>query len=229
MTLIEVLLAVAMSGFIAMALSRAVEGMVRYEQQAPQSSKREQARIDFETRMREMISAAYLSADETSTTTYFIATSSQGSSQYPDTLQFTVLSPGVSGAYLGDSADLPDLNKRYGPQGGMEEVAISTTPVGDAGDRQGLFLREQRPPDGDPTQGGTESVLDPDVTSAYFEFYTGESWSTTWNTQTADRRLPAAVRVTYRLSDEDEDRVLIVRLLHSDVTADNPVYQGATL
>jgi len=44
----------------------------------------------------------------------------------------------------------------YGPVGGVSEISLSTTAVGDAGSHTGLFERRQTPSDGDPTQGGTE-------------------------------------------------------------------------
>ena len=92
----------------------------------------------------------------------------------------------------------------------------------------GVIIREQHPADGDNTQGGTESVLDPDVTSLTYEFFDGSDWQPTWSTSNGTKRLPAAVRVTYQVKDEDSQRVLVIRLPNSDVTTDNPVTTTVT-
>jgi hypothetical protein len=69
-----------------------------------------------------------------------------------------------------------------------------------------------------------ELVLDPDINSISYEFYNGADWDTSWDTQAINPpRLPAAVRITYRRVNDEVDRQFVVRLIHSDVTADNPV------
>jgi hypothetical protein len=76
------------------------------------------------------------------------------------------------------------------------------------------------------TQGGMESVLDADIESINFEFWDGLQWITEWDTQASNTpRLPAAVRITYQRQDDANDRFLVVRLKHSDITPDNPLTQ----
>ena len=55
--------------------------------------------------------------------------------------------------------DWRSLNYRFGPQGGATEVALSTVPAGDAGRKRGLFIRQQIPPDPEPSRGGMERLL----------------------------------------------------------------------
>ena len=142
-----------------------------------------------------------------------------------DTLMFTVMGRPLPGSVLAEdpSDDFETTNQHYGPQGGLAEYAISMTPVGDAQGQKGVILREQLPADEDATQGGYESVIEPDVTSLTFEFFDGTAWQPSWNTfaQTT-RQLPAAVRVTYSLTGESQNRIFIVGLACSTVTPNNP-------
>jgi hypothetical protein len=139
---------------------------------------------------------------------------------------FTARGERVPSAVLLSQDDFETNNERFGPQGGTAEIAISTTPVGEAGNRTGVFLREQRPADGDETQGGNESVLDPEVTDIRFQFYDGAQWVGDWDTDETGRRIPAIVRVIYRIADEEQDRNLFIKLPLSDVTQDDPVTVG---
>ena len=62
------------------------------------------------------------------------------------------------------------------------------------------------------------------VDTLSFEFYDGTDWQTTWDTTTmTTRRLPSAVRVTYKFTDEETEHVLVFPVPTSDVTPDNPV------
>jgi hypothetical protein len=128
-----------------------------------------------------------------------------------------------------ETSDFETLNDQYGPQGGVAEIQLSLTPVGQpASSDTGLFLREQRPADSDSSQGGNESLLMPNVTTIQFEFFDGLQWQETWDTITSgSRRIPSAVRVTYQLTGEDQQRFIIVRLPFSDVTPTNPVTVGS--
>lgn len=56
-----------------------------------------------------------------------------------------------------------------------------------------------------------------------FEFWDGTQWITSWDTDSDGRRLPAAVRVTYRVSSDTDEHSFVVRIPTSDVTADNPM------
>ena len=135
-------------------------------------------------------------------------------------------SPNVPLELLQSTDDFTTLNDTFGPQGGLTEYSFTQTPIGNATSDQGYFLRHQTPPDGDPTQGGYQAVFDPDIESVSYEFYDGTNWDPTWDTTTMQTpRLPAAVRITYRRKNDDKDHVFVIRLVHSDVTPDNPVTQ----
>ena len=119
--------------------------------------------------------------------------------------------------------------------GGPVEVSISTTAVGNptGNNQSGLFERVQRPSDADATQGGTESLLTPDVDSIGFQFWDGAEWLTSWDTTSTTtgqlNRLPAAVEVTYVLKSDPTktQKTFIVMIPESDVTALNPVVSTA--
>lgn len=184
----------------------------------------------FEDRLRSILENAYLSPTATDTNSYFqggpdVVGSDQGGEVDPNLLAFTALSPRVPSEVLDSNSDFQTLNQTYGPEGGVTEYALSLTPIGaDAAAENGLFLRKQTPADGDPSQGGYQSVLDPDIDSVSWEFYDGTEWIESWDTQQSNTpRLPAAVRVTYRRKNDETDHVFVVRLIHSDVTPDNPV------
>jgi type II secretory pathway component PulJ len=185
--------------------------------------------IGLEDKIKQLISGAMLTASTTDTNSYFVVDSSSGSQTgLGDTLVFTGFGERTPGSVLSVDVneDFETLNNDAGPWGGLEEVSISMTPAGQVGSLTGLFLREQRPPDSDITQGGFESLLDGNVQSISFECFDGTNWDSTWDTRTSTsaRRLPAAVRVTYVLTqDPNTQHVFIVRLPMSDVTPTNPV------
>jgi Tfp pilus assembly protein PilE len=153
------------------------------------------------------------------------ASSSQGggSGSGTSTLVFTALGEPTSTAAINDpSNDFNQQNQTRGAQGGMIEYAIETTPVGTAQGKQGVFLREQRPADADPTQGGTETLLYPDIDQVIFEFWDGTQWQPSWDTLTQTPvRLPAAVRITYSQGSATPT-VFVVQIPLSDVTPANP-------
>jgi prepilin-type N-terminal cleavage/methylation domain-containing protein len=234
LTLIELLVAISIVVILAMAITRAYAAGLDHIQHAQATREVDEARLQFEDKLTKLLRSAVLSSNATDTSSFFIGESSGlggggtlGANA--DTLVFTAIGARPAGAYLASQDDFETNNQRFGPQGGMAEIQLSTTAVGDAGDKEGLFLREQRPADGDPTQGGMESLMTDQVRSISFEFYDGADWQPLWDTQTQQTpRLPAAIRVSYTLEGDDENqpRVLIVRLPTSDVTADNPVVQG---
>ncbi len=186
----------------------------------------------LEDRIRNLLEGAYLSSVATDTSSYFkggpdVALTNPNDSSDPTLLVFTALSPRVPSELLASNSDFETLNQSYGPQGGMTEYALSLTAIGDSTVDQGLFLRHQTPADGDSSQGGYQSVLDANVDSISYEFYDGTDWIQTWDTGSMTTpRLPAAVRITYHRKDEQNDHQLVVHLLHSDVTPDNPVVSG---
>jgi hypothetical protein len=141
-------------------------------------------------------------------------------------LTFTTTGDDVPMRARDDTDDFETQQKRRGPVGGVAEVEWATTPVGDAGDKTGLFERLQRPSDGDPSQGGLETLLDARVQEIGFEFWNGTEWVTTWDTiNGTQRRLPAAVWVRYTLQGEPRGTVhsFVVPIPNSDVTALNPL------
>jgi hypothetical protein len=232
MTLVELLIAVGVLLLIAIASVAAYGIGVRFQtDELP--ARRDAARLDrFERKLRSILESGYLSVGGTGAPTYFVAGSgdvlSASTSQPADALTFTATWPPVPGSYMDSRDPFEALNAKFGPVGGLAEVSISATAVGDAGDRAGPYLRVQRPADGDITQGGFEETLDQGVTSVTFEFFDGTAWVTEWDTfSMPEARLPSAIRATYRWRDDPEsDRTLIVRLPLSDVTPENPAAIG---
>jgi len=250
LTLIELMVSLAMSVFLIAAAASGFSSAIAFDKQNTQSLQAAQTSIDFEQRIRNLLRGAYVSSLTTDTMTYFLGMTSGNSmdAQMADTLTFTTLSVGLNDATLDTDDDFNTLNDTYGPQGGISEVSLSMTAVGDQGQsKQGLFLRMQRPADGDYTQGGNETLLSEDVKSIQFEFYNGTDWEPNWgtsglstlvttasqnNVQTGQdgRRIPSGVRITYSLKADPEgtNHVFIVRLEHSDVTTENPVTTTGT-
>lgn len=145
----------------------------------------------------------------------------------PNTMVFTAAGLSPSGAFMASNNDFETNNQSFGPQGGVTEVELSQNPVGAGGQgKSGLFLRTQTPADNDPTQGGDEQNLAPDVTQIGFEFFDGQNWDQSWDNRQqtpAPGRLPAAVRITYRFKNDSEDHIFVVRIPASDATYLNPV------
>ncbi len=229
LTLIELLVAALISAIIVGAVGSAYVTGIGFEKSSAAARERSETRTLFESKLRTLLQGAYVSSDEQDLMTYFTAqnSDSSGSVSGSNTLTFTTTSNGINNVVLTSDDDFETQNQKYGPQGGIAEISLSTTAVGDPGTKQGLFLREQRPADGDATQGGTESLLNADIDSIGFEFYDGTDWVTQWDTQTqGSRRIPAAVRITYLLNGDDTNHVIVVGLQNSDVTAANPYIAG---
>jgi type II secretory pathway pseudopilin PulG len=231
-SLVELLAVFGVMVLILPAVGLAFVTGLNYRQRSEAATADAVADFQFEETIRRLLAGAFLSADINDESTYFILEQSSGSvNDLGYSLVFSTIADSFKNAALESQDDFQTLNENYGPQGGVQEVSLSLTPVGQVGNEQGLFLRRQRPPDSDYTQGGRESLLDSDIQSIQFECFDGEAWQTTWNTLTDVRRLPAAVRVTYVLrQDPDVQRQFVVRLRLSDVTPDNPATQtsGAT-
>ena len=230
-TLIELVISVAIIGILTAAITRAFIAGLTYETSINAARTRQEIRDSLDLRLTDLFKHAYLSPDDTNTDTFFIAGTGGEDTltgEFADTVQFTVQGERPRSSTLESVDDFETQNERFGPQGGVTEIAISMTPVGDAGTRQGLFIRTQRPSDSEPTLGGTETVFDETVRSIEFEFWDGAAWQPSWSTQVgAEKRLPAAVRITYTREGEaaEQPRVLVVRLPISDVTADDPADQ----
>jgi len=233
-TLIEFLVAITIVAILMGAISRAFIVGLNYESSAAQARERNLVRDQFEENLRDLFRAAYLSQNQADTTTYFIGSNGDDSlmnSSSSNSLTFTIQGQRLDGTLLASTDDFETVNQRYGPAGGITEIELSTTPVGDAGTNEGLFIRRQTPSDSEPTQGGTERVFDAQVNSISFEFWDGTTWQPTWSTQVgAVKRLPAAIRVTYTLTDDEEgaDHIFTVRLPMCDVTANDPADQTGT-
>lgn len=227
-TLVELLIALAMGAVLVGAIGMTLSSAVSYAATTPDRLVNEQDTIRVREKLRTLISCAFVADADDDTGTYFIAENSSGSGEIADVLTFSTLGVRPSGAALrSDEEDFEALNQKFGPQGGVTEVSLSTTAVGDGGDQSGVFLRVQNPSDGDPTQGGRESLLISGATDLSFEFWDGSDWVTAWDTRTMDRRIPAAVRVNYTDS-EEQARSLTVRLQNSDVNQANPITQSTT-
>lgn len=231
LTLLELLVALIGSAILIGGVALSYEVAASWQRRSPAKRDAMEKVTRFQDRLIHLLENAYITSDENDADTYFMSGTGDEVGANALSLVFTSTGDNPSEAFLtaDTETDFETLNETYGPQAGIAEISLSLTPVGDAPVNEGLFLREQRPADGDETQGGKESVLNPDVESIYFEFWDGSEWATSWSTDEI-RRLPAAVRVTYRLREEDSDRVLIVRLKNSDVTTQNPAVatQGGT-
>lgn len=227
LTLVELIVALVGMVFIFLALGGTYAAAMSWQERSVTAD----ARLDddgrLEKQLTELVQDAYLIPLADDQTSYLIGSNSEGVGETSDTLTFTRLGPPPSSRYLNsDEEDFAVLNESYGVQGGLEEVSLSLTPVGSEAPSEGLFVRKQRPSDGDATQGGREMLLEEGITSLYFEFFDGEQWQTTWDTVTAGpRRLPAAVRISYTLAEESEPRSLVIRLKNSDATPEDPAVQ----
>lgn len=240
-TLIELLTALVIGVFVAMALSFAFSTATRYQTEVVPRRAEALQEFAIEARLRNLLERAFVDISQDSEHTYFIGrvdpsgSSSLSAGEAATELMFTVAGGRLPGGALAqDGSTFEDRNATIGPIGGITERRIGLSPIGDAGNLTGAFLREQTPSDSDPEQGGFESLLDERITTLSFEFWDGADWQPDWDTNTGERRLPAAVRISYTL-DTDEDelvRVFVVRLPASDITAANPlgteVQGGAT-
>ena len=230
-TLIELLLALTIASLVMMVAGGAMTFGSRTVQTLGRGRDAVARRVAFENDLADLFSHAFVDPDSSNTSTFFVCGASSGeiggeaSSTDNNSVTFTVLGRRLPSALVASEDDFEANNDKYGAAGGTTEIGLSTSAVGtDAADRAGLFLREQTPSDGDPTQGGLESVLSPDVDTISFEFYDGTDWQTSWDTTTMSvRRIPSAVRVTYKFTDEETERVLVFPVPTSDVTPDNPV------
>jgi len=229
-TFVEVLVAMVISAIITASLTLTFGAVVDAQVRGPEVAARVQNETALEDKLREIISAAWVDDDSTDDTTYFVASTegevtADNSATSPE-ITFTTIGRRVSAAYQEtDETDFEARNEKYGPVGGATEVTLSTTAVGDAGNRSGLFLRQQSPSDSDDTQGGMESLLDSRITSISFEFFDGAEWTGTWDTTTGERRIPALVKVHYSLNTDaegDPEHILTIRMRNSDVTTVTP-------
>lgn len=225
LSLIELMIALLVLAIMIPAISMAVSSSIRYEDRMDEAYRVSSEKMAFEDRLKAIVEKAYLKGTQGDTSTYFVFSSTSNTNdETADTLTFTSIGNTPSKPMMSSDSDFETLNSEYGPQGGIHEVSLSMVAVGDAGDNEGLFLREQVPADTDTTQGGKEQVLNANIESIRFEAWDGTEWMTSWDTTTMSTpRLPSAVSVYYKFTGEDEERLVVIRLPHRDVTTENPV------
>lgn len=228
-TLIELLIVLVMSSILAAAIGYAFVAGLDLERAQARRQTQTSERDHFEYRVTRLLEGAKLDEDSNDRLSYFVAETIEGDEDLgADRVTFTTGALSLRLEAQESTDDFETQHKDNGPVGGLAEVSLSTTPVGEAGERKGLFERFQRPSDGDPTQGGTESVLMAGIAKIGFQFYNGQAWISTWDTRTSDRRLPAAVQVSYLLEGDADGAVhrFIVPLPASDVDATSPANTG---
>jgi len=231
LTLIEVLVAMGIGGIVVAASAVAFRAGVDHLYFSQRVLQTEQSKSDWTSGLRQSLSCALISSDANDTKSFFIASSDDASSDLGATqITFTSSFANIPGGSLGTELTFDDVHDTYGPLGGLAEFSYGTVATGDAGTATGLFERVQRPVDADPLQGGFESLVSAVVSEIGFQFWNGSEWLTEWDTRSGTRRLPAAVKVQYRLTDESTDQLhqFVVIIPNSDVTSANPVTQGAS-
>ncbi len=228
-SLIELLTVLVIAALLATSLATSFSVAVRFQTQSQVPREELLQQVAFEDRVRNLISRAYVDEDQASTNTYFIGqqdgsgTSAGDAGTGSTELIFTTVGGSIPGAAIASTEDEFDKrNEELGPVGGLTEVRMALSAIGEAGDRAGLFLREQTPADEDPDQGGYESVIDDRVNTLSFEFFDGSEWVPEWDTRIAERRVPSAVRLSYTFDGDETLRVMVIKLRNSDVTPNNP-------
>lgn len=228
-TLLELIVSVAILAILSLAISGAFRAGIDFDRHQAQNQGSLTTTESVQGRLRQLIEGAKVSSDTTDTATYFVATSETDGELGADRLTFTTTAPDLSLAIQANTDDFQTSHETNGPVGGLAEVSLGTTAVGDAGTNSGLFQRIQRPADGDDTQGGEESVLSDQIEKIGFEFYNGAEWVTTWDSvNTTPGRIPAAVRVSYTVVGDNSGAVrkFVVPVPASDATADNPAEEA---
>ena len=227
-TLIEVLVAAVLSAVVAVSLSTAFAVTVRHQTNFERPRQDFEAIAFFEDRVRNLISKAVFTNDA-GQSTFLVGDSISGDTSVSDRLMFSIIGFKPSGTIVESTdTDFGQRNQTFGTVGGVTEVALSTTPVGDATGRQGLFVRKQTPADSDHTNGGYESVLSDQVTNVSFEFWDSTAWVAVWDTAT-ETRLPEAIKVHYFLTaDTDQEHTFVVRLPNAQGAAAASTTGGQT-
>ena len=226
LTLLELLLALSIAVILGAALTYAFQAASNLQRSHTARMSELDETDHTEQEITRILRGALVTTTATDTSTFFQGVSAGGQSDLGcDRLTLTTTAPGVPAAARDSTDDFETQQAARGPVGGVTEISLSTTAVGDAGTHAGLFERIQHPSDGDPTQGGFESTLDPDISAIGFQFWTGAQWISSWDTvATGDRKLPMAVQVSYRLSKGTDNsvHVFVVSIPASTVTAAAP-------
>lgn len=231
LSLIELLIGLLMMTVLAVALSYAFIAGVDMQRQHDKDKVGGDKTAAMEKRLTTLLKGTILTPALTDMTSYFEASSTYGANVTDlgsDTLTFTTSGLGVPMVSQTSQDDFETQTQEYGPIGGIDEVSWTVTSQGDPGNHTGLFERIQRPSDGDPTQGGYETLLTDTVERIGFQFWNGTTWVTSWDTIGGQRRLPAAVMVSYVLKGDPSSTVkqLWISIPESDVTATNPSTNG---
>lgn len=228
-TMVELLIVLGMTAILMMAIGAAFQAATNYTNRAPERLQSFQAEQLIDHEIHNLLEGAYLNDAIDDTNTYFISNADTDSGTAATSITFTTIADGPDrGLLRSEETDFELLNQTFGPQGGVTEVSLSTLPVGLDSAGEGLFLRTQTPSDGDFTQGGKERLLVDGAIDLRFEFWDGFDWVTTWDTRASDRRLPAAVRISYALQDGGDTFSQVIRLLNSDITTNDPLTVGGT-
>lgn len=212
LSLIELLLSILIVAIATGAATRAYLSGVTFDEKFNRTLDAKRSATRFEDQVTRLLRGAELGTADS----VFISPAPASGKPSPGvaSLVFTTWSAPVPSPYADAKGDFETLNERFGPQAGPAEVSLSTDPVGEVGgDVQGLFLRTQRPPDGDPSQGGEETLLDERVRQVEFSFSDGQDWLPSWDSKQANKdKMPVAVRVRYLFGDETTPRTFLVRL-----------------
>ena len=230
-TVVEVLLAMTLAAVLAGAISFAFSEGLKIHRRHIEGQAKSDTTAHMEEELTKLLRGAYVSTTATDQTTFFLNDSSSATSDLGcDRVTFTTTTAGVPMASMYSGDDFETQHDAWGPVGGVAEVSIGTTAIGDSGDKTGLFERIQRPSDTDNTQGGKEFVLDPEIDTIGFQFYDGNNWVSTWDTTTASRRLPQAVQVSYTLKNDTDNttHIFVVGIPGSDVNSLNPYTTTST-
>ncbi len=222
LSLIEMLLTMFIVAMAMAAAARTFNAGLTFDQKSARARDAFNDRLRVEDTITRLIAGANLKGKDS----YFLSPipiSDAGVEQQPfdsvlgagsASLAFTSLAEAPPARMLTQTGgDLLTFNGRFGPIGGETEVGISTIAVGDPSGKRGLFLREQRPADAEPSRGGHESLLDEHLRDIRFEFWDGTTWQTSWDTKNTQKgKLPTVARITYILREEDTPRTFTVRL-----------------
>lgn len=230
-TVVELLLALAMTAILAGAICYAFSAAIDIHRRHILAQGKSDTTAHMEQEVTRLIEGAALATSTTDKTSYFMSDANSTTNDLGcDRMTFTTTGAGVPMASMYSADDYETQQSAQGPVGGLAEVSLGTTAVGDPGDKTGLFERIQRPSDSDATQGGQEFVLDPEVDSIGFEFYDGSNWETSWDTTTGSRRLPQAVQVSYTLKDDPDHttHLFVVSIPASNVNSLNPYVTTTT-
>lgn len=245
-TLIELLIGSLCAAIIALTTTFAFANSLNMNSKLEFARNQRTRAYQFEKSVTTLLERAYLTTTATDRTTYLLGSSrapsvipsdlgqtgangNTGSSSNgsADTLTFTVLGRRLPAVLVNSTDDFSTLNQRFGPQGGVSEIQLSTTSVSGPSGKTGVFLRSQTPSDGDPSQGGFQELLSDAVSTLSFEFFDGSTWQTSWDT-TTDRRLPTAIRITYQFDGEQNSHIFVVRLPLSTITPGQTSTTGGT-